>query len=450
MVHGGLEQWVNKMSCLAKKNGLDPLPTEFYLVKDEEIYTLSSYYVPGRYRHWTHGERYWIAKQRDEQGMGRIYELVINSDPSLAYLLDKNPDAYNVLVVGHVLAHTDFFQRNRLLSQVRRDNVGLWFRQHAEWLEELHQQYSFERVEKLIDAAHTLSQLVDFHYRSPQWVPSSGRRATPAARKKFDWVQGLYEEAAPVDDISAPPPMSHWKIAPYTQDVLGLIIDVGRLDNDERAALTMLREEMLYFKPQALTKYMNEGWATFWHVRLIRQFDGWDESDSIEAFRLHALVTQNQQFLNPYYFGWTLWELLNDTIGLEKCFELVAEDTDLQWVNQWVTEDLVREAQNRHLWPEWRPVDINDPSAGMEPYPSKELADDIQRVFFPDVPEIFVDQIDATNHRLDLVYHGERSLHSEYTQDVVNAIAFLWGGDVILTSPHKIWYGNEADWRRRA
>ena len=449
MVHGTLDSWVQEMDQLVHAHGLTPLPTEFYLVSDEDIYTLSSYFVPGRYRHWTHGERYWMAKQRDEQGMGRIYELVVNGDPALAYLLDKNADAYNVLVIGHVLGHTDFFARNQYLSLVRRPNIGMWFREHAQWLEDLHRQRSFSRVEKLIDAAHTLSQLVDPYYRAPEFLRVPGKENYLRQQKSFDWVQELYEPTAPDfgDDASYVPSFKIW---PYTQDVLALVADYGHLGEEERVALRMLRDEMLYFQPQARTKFMNEGWATFWHVRLIREFSQWDDQDHIEAMRMHALVTQSRNFFNPYYFGWTLWELLYELHGLETCFEIVADQTDLQWINQWITPELVRLAQDKNWWPLERPIDPEDLNKGTEYYPIEDLMHDVQRVFQPDGPEIFVEQIDAQSHRLDLIYHGERPLHKEYTQDVLNAVAYLWGGDVMLTSAHKIWYGNEADWRRRA
>lgn len=446
MVHGTLEDWVREMDQLVHAHGLQPLATEFHMVSDEDIYTLSSYFVPGRYRHWTHGERYWIAKQRDEQGMGRIYELVVNGDPALAYLLDKNADAYNVLVIGHVLGHTDFFARNRYLSAVRRPNIGIWFREHAEWLEKLHRQRSFSRVEKLMDAAHTLSQLVDPYYRAPELLTAP--ESPKDLRQSFEWVRELYDSPSSdsEDDSSYSPRYKMW---PWTRDVLAIVADYGHLGDEERMALRMMREEMLYFQPQAQTKYMNEGWATFWHVRLTREFSLWDDQDHIEAMRMHAMVTQSHHFFNPYYFGWTLWELIAEMHGMETCFEIVEDLNDQQWVSQWITPELARLAQNRNVWPVERPRDANDPSQGMEYYPVEDLVRDVQKAFMPDSPEIYVEQIDAQNHRMDLIYHGEKALHKEYTQDVLNAIAYLWGGDVMLTSVHKIWYGNEADWRRR-
>jgi stage V sporulation protein R len=447
VVHGTLDSWVREMVDLAHDNALEPLATEFHLVPDEEIYTLSSYFAPGRYRHWTHGERYWMAKQRDEQGMGRIYELVVNSDPALAYLLIKNADAYNVLVVAHVLGHADFFARNHFLSAVRRPHIGLWFGEHAAWLEDLHRQQSFSRVEKLIDAAHTLHQLVDPYYRAPQL--RTRPETTVRSARSFDWVKELYrgDDGELKEDISYTP---NYRVWPNTHDILAIIADYGHLADEERTALRMIRDEMLYFRPQAETKYMNEGWATFWHVRLTRAFTQWDEQDHIEAMRMHAMVTQHQHFFNPYYFGWTMWELISELHGLETCFEIVADQTDRQWVNQWITPELVKLAQNKLVWPVDRPVDVQDPTRGTEYYPIDDLLHDVQKVFVPDMPEIFVTAMDALSHSLDLAYNGSKPLRSDYTQDVVNAIAYLWGGDVTLVSPHHTWYGHEADWRRRS
>ncbi len=447
MVHGTLDSWVQEMVEIAQRYGLQPLPTEFHLVADEEIYTLSSYFAPGRYRHWTHGERYWMAKRRDEQGLGRIYELVVNSDPALAYLLKKNADAYNVLVIAHVLGHTDFFARNQYLSAVRRPHIGIWFSEHAAWLDELHRQRSFSRVEKLIDAAHTLHQLIDPYYRRPQL--RTGPEPKTRSTRSFDWIKELYqneESEAQNDDHYTP----RYQVWPNTHDVLAIVADYGHLSDEERAALLMLREEMLYFQPQGATKYMNEGWATFWHVRLTRDFSQWDEQDHIEAMRMHAMVTQHQHFFNPYYFGWMLWELLAEIHGIQTCFEIVADQSDREWVNQWITPELVRLAQNKQVWPLDRPVDPSNPERGTKYYPVDDLLHDVQNMFVSDTPEIFVEHMDALSHSLQLVYRGEKPLHSDYTQDVVNAISYLWGGDVKLNSPHHTWYGHEADWRRRS
>ena len=445
MVHGTLDTWVEELNQLALAANLRPLPTEFQVVSDEVIYTLSSYLVPGRYRHWSYGERYWIAKQQDERRLGRIYELVVNGDPAIAYLLDKNPDAYHVLVIGHVLAHADFFAHNRWLSQVRRQNVGLWFREHAQWIENLHQQHGFARASALLDAARTLYQLIDSHYRPPTLERSP--LAPEPAPAPFDWVRHLYDEPKfePLEAPSAPT----YRVWPKTRDVLALMGDLGRLDEDERVAIAMLREEMLYFRPQQETKVMNEGWATYWHVRLIRHFSQWDDQDHIEAMRLHAQVTQPSQLLNPYYLGWTLWELLAESFGLTRCQTMIEQETDQSWIRQWFSDDVVRLGQDRHLLPDHRPISPDDPKGESEYYPPAELKEDIQRAFVVDTPEIIVSAIDPDTHRLTLSYEGKNPLHPSYTQDVVDAIAFLWGGPVSLVSHHRTWQGDEHAWQKR-
>ncbi len=447
MVHGTLDSWVQEMAEIADRHGLKPLPTEFYLVPDDEIYTLSSYFAPGRYRHWTHGERYWMTKGRDETGLGRVYELVINSDPALAYLLIKNPDADNVLIIAHVLGHSDFFARSRDLTKVRRTHIALWFNEHAQWLDALHRQQSFRRVEKLVDAAHTLHQLVDPYYRAPEYRAQRPSRQPVVGA--FDWIKELYQDVEPAEnDASSYRPNYH--VWPNTRDVLAIVADYGHLSDEERTALRMIRDEMLYFRPQRETKFMNEGWATLWHVRLTRAFSQWDEEDHIEAMRMHALVADAQQFFNPYYFGWTLWEVLVELYGVQACFDIVEEQTDLTWVNQWVTEDVVKLAQDKAWWPSERPINPASPAEGLQYYPLEDLRRDVQRVFMPQEPEIFVSSMDALTHSLELTYAGPKALHRDYTQDVVNAIAYLWGGPVKLVSPHHTWIGHESDWLRRS
>src|SRR5690349_5945282 len=115
-----LEQSIDELWSLARAAGLDPFPTHFELVPAEIMYEFGAYGLPGRFSHWTHGRTYQQIKTMYDYGLSKIYELVINTDPAYAFLLENNSVLQNVVVVAHVLAHVDFFRHNAYFARTDR------------------------------------------------------------------------------------------------------------------------------------------------------------------------------------------------------------------------------------------------------------------------------------------------------------------------------------------
>src|SRR4051812_33386464 len=107
-----LEGWIEQLWGLAQENGLRPFPTHFELVPSAIMYEFGSYGMPGRFAHWTHGKAFNQMKTMYDYGMSKIYELVINTNPSLAFLMENNSVLENGFVAAHVFGHTDFFANN--------------------------------------------------------------------------------------------------------------------------------------------------------------------------------------------------------------------------------------------------------------------------------------------------------------------------------------------------
>src|SRR3954447_2545370 len=104
----------------ARKFGLDPFPTHFELVPASIMYEFAAYGLPGRFSHRTHGRTYHQIKTMDDHGLSKIYELVINSNPAAAFLLENNSVLQNKLVIAHVLGHSDFFKHNAYFGHTNR------------------------------------------------------------------------------------------------------------------------------------------------------------------------------------------------------------------------------------------------------------------------------------------------------------------------------------------
>src|SRR5262245_27354809 len=102
--------------------GLDPFPVRFEIVPATVMYEVGSYALPGRYSHWTFGKAYHRMKMMYDFGLSKIYEVVINSNPSYAFLLETNSPTQNKMVIAHVLGHIDFFKNNVYFSKT----IGGW------------------------------------------------------------------------------------------------------------------------------------------------------------------------------------------------------------------------------------------------------------------------------------------------------------------------------------
>src|ERR671915_1580365 len=107
-----LEEAMDHIWEVAHRLGLDPFPVHFELVPASIMYEFGAYGLPGRFSHWTHGRTYHQIKTMYDYGLSKIYELVINSNPSYAFLLENNSVLQNKVVAAHVLGHSDFFKHN--------------------------------------------------------------------------------------------------------------------------------------------------------------------------------------------------------------------------------------------------------------------------------------------------------------------------------------------------
>lgn len=303
-----LQRAIDEITEIAEGFGLDFYPMRYEICPAEIIYTFGAYGMPTRFSHWSFGKQFHKMKLHYDLGLSKIYELVINSNPCYAFLLDNNTLVQNKLIVAHVLAHCDFFKNNCRFQNTKRDMVES-MSAAAERIKEYEHLHGTKEVESFLDAVLALQEHID-----PSLV-----------RSKLSWNIGDEEEyeddqpkrQTPYDDLwgmDEPKIREKKKIAkPFPpkpeKDILLFIEAHSReLEPWQRDVLTMLREEMLYFWPQLETKIMNEGWASYWHQRIMRELD-LDSNESIEFAKLNAGVVQpSKTGINPYYLGLKIFE----------------------------------------------------------------------------------------------------------------------------------------------
>lgn len=352
-----LEYAISEITEIATGFGLDFYPMRYEICPAEIIYTFGAYGMPTRFSHWSFGKQFHKMKLHYDLGLSKIYELVINSNPCYAFLLDSNSLIQNKLIVAHVLAHCDFFKNNVRFQNTKRDMVESM----AATAERIHQyeiQYGKREVETFLDAILSIDEHID---------PSLMRPKLAWSIEDEDEEDDVVRAVSPYDDLwklddkgkKEEKPKRKKKFPPRPEKDLLLFIESHsrELEDWQRDILTMMREEMLYFWPQLETKIMNEGWASYWHQRILREMN-LTSGEAIEFAKLNAGVVQpSKTGINPYYLGLKILEDIEERYnnpteemkrrgvepgsGREKMFEVREVESDISFLRNYLTKDLV-------------------------------------------------------------------------------------------------------------
>lgn len=337
-----LEEAIGEIWETARRLGLDPFPTHFEIVPATILYEFGAYLLPGRFSHWTHGKAYYTMKSSYDYGLSKIYELVINANPSYAFLLETNSLLQNKFVVAHVFGHTDFFKNNIWFAPTNRQMLET-VSQNAQRI----RQYGIEEgdleVERFLDAVLSISDHIDPYPRRES--PEPEREPPPSAH------DGPYADLFPREETGerkaggkpGKPARRRIPPAPEKDLLLFLLEHADHLEDWQRDIIAIVREESLYFVPQMQTKIMNEGWASFWHMRIMRELDLTDE-EFVEFGKLHSAVcTPGHTRINPYYVGLKIFEDIEKRFGREKIFEVREMENDVSFLRTYLTEELCRD-----------------------------------------------------------------------------------------------------------
>lgn len=346
-----LQHAIDEITEIATGFGLDFYPMRYEICPADIIYTFGAYGMPTRFTHWSFGKQFHKMKLQYDFGLSKIYELVINSDPCYAFLLDTNRLIQNKLIVAHVLAHSDFFKNNIRFSNTRRDMVES-MTATAERIAHYEMRYGKDEVEQFLDAVLAIQEHID-----PSII----------MKKHSDEVEEKVIRKTDYDDLwdldqrkkAEKKEAKRSKLPPSPEKDLLLFIEQHsrHLEEWQRDILTMMREEMLYFWPQLETKIMNEGWASYWHQRILREMD-LTADETIDFAKLNADVLQpSKTSINPYYLGVKIFEDIEKrynepteemrklgiepNTGREKLFEVREVESDASFIRNYLTKELV-------------------------------------------------------------------------------------------------------------
>lgn len=325
---------------------LDPFPIHWEVVPASIMYEFGAYGLPGRFSHWTHGKAYASMKMMYNYGLNKIYELVINTDPCYAFLMENNQSIQNKLVVAHVIGHSDFFKNNAYFQHTNRKMLET-ASVNADRIRRYEFAHGTQAVEDFLDAVLSVQEHID----------PGARRQSPAVKEEkpaprpgpYDDLWEVGARTSATEEVEPEQPMEE------EDDVLLFLIEHARaLEDWQRDVLAIVREEMLYFLPQMQTKIMNEGWASLWHARILRELE-LPHDEYVQFAQLHAGVLSPSQRLNPYYVGYKMWEHIEwklndgrewtpdmiDSPGTRQIFEIRELESDVSFIRNYLDEELV-------------------------------------------------------------------------------------------------------------
>ncbi|MBW2464507.1 MAG: SpoVR family protein, partial [Deltaproteobacteria bacterium] len=323
--------------------GLDFFPMVFEVLSYDQMNEVASYGgFPTRYPHWRFGMEYERMSKSAEYGLSKIYEMVINTNPSVAYLLEGNSLVEQKLVMAHVYAHVDFFKNNFTFATTNQgfdrrtgQPIRKWIdtmANHGAVVRRWAKRIGIEKVERFIDYCLSLENLIDPNVPYlPE--PSITEGKEPAGGAGSEAEDELPEELGllrvdkdymasfinPEEFIAA----QRKKLAEAQEeerrfpeeprrDVLSFLIEHAPLERWERDILTVIRREAYYFYPQMQTKIMNEGWASYWHSQMMTQ-KICDSSEIIEyADRNASVMATDGKNINPYKLGVELYRHIEE------------------------------------------------------------------------------------------------------------------------------------------
>ena len=308
---------------LAAAFGLECYPHQLEIISSQQMMdAYASVGMPVNYHHWSFGKHYLATETRYRRGqMGLAYEIVINSDPCIAYLMEENTLTMQALVIAHAAyGHNSFFRGNHLFRQWTSANAIIDYLVFArDYIAECEERHGQDAVEYLLDACHALMNLgVDRYRRSPR-LSLTKEAVRQKERESYlqTQVNELWRTLPVVPGKAHPEEEARFPREPEENILYFLEKNAPLLEPWQRELVRITRKVAQYFHPQRQTQLMNEGWACFWHYTLLNTlYDQGRLSDGFmfEFLHSHTSVIHQPPYtsrgysgVNPYALGFAMW-----------------------------------------------------------------------------------------------------------------------------------------------
>tara|TARA_B100000902_G_scaffold336916_1_gene337476 strand:- start:1665 stop:3230 length:1566 start_codon:yes stop_codon:yes gene_type:complete len=467
-----IQDYDREIGRVAKDFGLDTYPNQIEIISAEQMLdAYSSVGMPVGYNHWSYGKHFVSNEQHYRRGqMGLAYEIVINSNPCIAYLMEENTMMMQALVIAHACyGHNSFFKGNYLFRTWTDASSIIDYLVFAKnYIMRCEERYGVNEVEAILDSCHALMNYGVDRYKRP--YPISAEQEKQRQREREEYLQKQVNELWKTIPLMGDKEDSHdiKRFPEEPQENLLYFIEKNAplLESWQREVVRIVRKIAQYFYPQRQTQVMNEGWATFWHYTLLNKL--YEEGKVTDGFMLeflqsHTSVVYQPPFdskfysgINPYALGFNMMQDIrriceNPTPEDKKWFPEIAgsnwQETltfamqnfkDESFVQQFLSPKIIREFKFFALNDDDKEKDlhitaIHDDSG----YRDVREALSKQYNLSMNEPNIQVYNVNVRGDRsitLRHVRHNRRPLEQESAEEVLKHLHRLWKFDVVLES----------------
>jgi stage V sporulation protein R len=455
----------------ARDYGLDFFDTIFEVLDYKEMNQAAAYLgFPGRYPHWRFGMEYLRLSKSYAYGLHRIYEMVVNNDPSYAHLLVSNRPVDQKMVIAHVYGHVDFFKNNMWFSHTNRKmmdemaNHGTRIRRYVD-------RYGYETVEQFLDVSLSIDNLIDIHAPGIRRRPHPSLQAIESEDEGQSTPLRKLRSKSYMDSYINPPEFLQEQRRQHKarqarrkqfperpqRDVMLFMLEHAPLAEWQRDVLSIVREEAYYFAPQRQTKILNEGWASYWHSKIMTE-KALQPQELVDYAEHHAgTMATSPGRLNPYKLGLELLRDIEDRwdkgrfgkeweecdreearchwdrqlgLGRDKLFEVRRIYNDVGFIDTFLTPEFAR--QHKLFTYKY------DPASKQYRIDSREF-DAVKRQLLFSLtnfgqPVITVENANFGNRRELLLRHAHEGvdLQLDWALDTLENVHTLWGRPVHL------------------
>ncbi len=333
-----LGEYEQEIDRVAKFYGLDTYPNQIEVITAEQMMdAYASVGMPINYTHWSFGKKFIQTDQNYRRGqMGLAYEIVINSDPCISYLMEENTITMQALVMAHACyGHNSFFKNNYLFrTWTDASSIVDYLVFAKKYISGCEEKYGISEVENILDSCHALMNYGVDRYKRPQKISMQEEKERQHDRESYlqSQVNELWR-TIPDHKLEAEPKEVHFPEEPQENILYFIEKKAPLLEPWQRELVRIVRKVSQYFYPQKQTQVMNEGWATFWHYTILNHL--YDEGKVTDRFIMeflhsHTNVVMQPEYNSPYYSGINPYALgFNMFVDIKRiCQEPTEEDKE--------------------------------------------------------------------------------------------------------------------------
>jgi len=466
-----IEQYDAEIARIAAHYKLDTYPNQIEIINAEQMMdAYASVGMPLHYNHWSYGKRFLDTSQNYQHGrMGLAYEIVINSDPCIAYLMEENSMMMQALVIAHACyGHNSFFKGNYLFRTWTDASAIVDYLVFAKnYIGKCEERHGVDAVESMLDACHALMNFgVNRYIRPPSLTPEQEIRNIEEREEYLQrHINTLWTSFNPKQNDSEAESKPNFPPEPEENLLYFIEKNAPLLKPWQREIIRIVRKMAQYFYPQKQTQVMNEGWACFWHYTLTDKMyrEGLiNDGFMMEFLQAHTSVIYQPPFDNPYFSGINPYTLgFNMMMDIKRICQHPTQE-DREWFpdiagSPWLTtldyamrnfkdESFILQYLSPRLIRELKLFSILDKSSSSHLKVSaihnesgyRQIRSDLANQYNLGYlePNIQIFNVDVTGDRsltLRHYIHQERPL-AESANSVLNHIQTLWGFDIHLES----------------